>query len=66
VTSQDPREQLVLEQQQGGHINRIGNLTLVTGPLSVSMSNNSWEAKRHGLRKHTKLELNRLLIAEDT
>ena len=43
------------ERQQ--HINRIGNLTLVAGPLNASMGNDPWDAKRAALQQHTVLGL---------
>lgn len=47
-------------------INRIGNLTLVTGPLNSALSNDPWQAKRVELNKHTRLLLNARLIEHDT
>ena len=62
---------------EGGHvqlredaIQNIGNLTLVSGKLNPSLSNSPWvsetgTAKRTELAKHTKLELNKLLLASN-
>jgi hypothetical protein len=41
------------------HVDRLGNLTLVTGPLNSSMSNAAWDTKREELKKHSLLLLNR-------
>jgi hypothetical protein len=48
----------------------IGNLTLVSGRLNASLSNAPWttvgdagQGKRDALKQHSKLELNRLLLA---
>lgn len=55
----------VAEQERQRHLNRIGNLTLVTGPLNLGMSNNPWEAKKSELRKHSRLRLNAVLMEEE-
>lgn len=39
-------------------IHTIGNLTLVTGPLNSSLSNDPWSKKVHTLQKHSILLLN--------
>lgn len=61
----DPNARLVAEQERERHVNRIGNLTLASSSLNAGMSNNPWEAKKAELRKHSKLQLNALLLAED-
>lgn len=48
----------------------IGNLTLISDKLNPSLSNAPWSSssatsKRKGLEKHSKLELNRRLLAQD-
>lgn len=47
------------------HINRLGNLTLVTGALNPSASNREWPVKREALKKHSLLLLNRELYEEN-
>jgi hypothetical protein len=47
------------------HVNRLGNLTLVTGSLNPSISNAAWQLKRPGLRKHSLLLLNRDLCDQN-
>ena len=42
-------------------VHTMGNLTLVTGSLNPSLSNDRWEAKRPALVKHSQLQLNREL-----
>jgi hypothetical protein len=61
----DPAEMIVAEYERAQHVNRIGNLTLVSGPLNAAISNNPWETKRAELQQYTKLELNRLLLLEE-
>ena len=39
-------------------VREIGNLTLVTGRLNSSLSNEAWEKKKETLGKHTALRLN--------
>jgi hypothetical protein len=50
------------EQRRGTAIDRIGNLTLITAPLNQSVSNGPWETKREGLREHSQLVLNSLVL----
>lgn len=64
VIEDDDAVRALSEQERERHINRIGNLTLVTGPLNLSLSHDPWEAKRSELQKHSKLELNARLIEE--
>lgn len=50
-------------------VDGIGNLTLVSARLNPSLSNGPWNGvvdacKRSGLEQHSKLELNRRLLAE--
>lgn len=66
IDSSDPIEGAVLEQKRESHLNRIGNLTLITGPLNLSVSNNPWLAKREALKEHSKLQLNARLIQEQS
>lgn len=63
VIELDQTERLRQEEDRAQHINRIGNLTLTTGPLNSSMSNDPWVAKRTELQRHSKLELNARLLA---
>jgi hypothetical protein len=63
VPESDPADRAMREEQREQHINRLGNLTLTTGPLNSSMSNDPWAAKRAELRRHSKLELNARLLA---
>lgn len=48
-------------------LNGIGNLTLVRQKLNPALSNGPWKGdadacKRDGLRRHSKLEMNRRLL----
>jgi hypothetical protein len=64
VVVEDEALRSVAELERDARINRLGNLTLISGPLNVALSNDPWEAKRAELQHHTKLELNRYLVAE--
>lgn len=66
VVEEEAGARLLAETERERHVNRIGNLTLATAPLNNSMSNNPWVAKRAELKKHSKLELNALLIEQDS
>ncbi|WP_196249409.1 DUF262 domain-containing protein [Rhodococcoides fascians] len=50
--------------RRGSHIHRLGNLTLITGPLNASNSNNPWTDKREALAHHSVLRLNNRLVAD--
>lgn len=58
VTAEDDAEKLLAEQERDRVVNRIGNLTLVTGPLNIPMSNGPWADKRIALEEHSNLRLN--------
>ena len=45
-------------------IHTIGNLTLVTGPLNLKLSNAPWEEKRLTLQNHALLALNTTLLRD--
>ena len=45
-------------------VHTVGNLTLVSGRLNSTLSNDPWKQKRHTLWKHTNLSLNKLLLDE--
>ena len=40
-------------------IHRFGNLTIITGPLNLSVSNAGWDEKRTKLAEESVLKLNR-------
>ena len=46
-------------EQREAHVHLLGNLTLTSGPLNSSLSNGSWDVKRHALDTHSLLLLNR-------
>lgn len=54
----DDAERTLLGQERDRAKNRIGNLTLVTGPLNIPMSNGPWVDKRPALDAHSNLRLN--------
>jgi hypothetical protein len=54
----DESERILSEQARERAKNRIGNLTLVTGPLNIPMSNSPWIDKRAALDEHDNLRLN--------
>lgn len=65
VVADDPIAQQNGELARERHVHRIGNLTLATGPLNSSISNDPWAFKRGELQKHSKLELNARLVEHD-
>jgi hypothetical protein len=62
IEIEDPAERELAEQRRSAHLHRIGNLTLLTAPLNVDVSNGAWETKREGLRKHSQLVLNSVVV----
>jgi hypothetical protein len=60
----DPSERIVAELEREQHVNRIGNLTLIAGPLNASISNNPWGEKKAELAKFARIELNHQLVGE--
>ncbi|MGH3010237.1 MAG: DUF262 domain-containing protein [Gaiellaceae bacterium] len=52
----------LLEGQRNVAINRLGNLTLVTGALNPALSNAAWPTKRPGLAQHSLLAMNQQLV----
>ena len=44
------------------HVNRLGNLTVVTQPLNSAMTNSPWQKKKSALNEHSKLLLNAKLV----
>lgn len=65
VDGKDDNERLVNEQLREAHINRIGNLTLVSDRLNPSMGHDPWILKREQLKKHSKLRVNARLCEEE-
>lgn len=64
VTVADEAARVLAEQDRERHVDRMGNLTLVTGPLNVSLNNDPWAAKQEALSQHSSLRLNALLQQE--
>jgi hypothetical protein len=65
ITADDPAAQELAEQRRRANLGRIGNLTLVTAPLNLDVSNGPWEKKRKGLRDHSQLVLNAQVVEHD-
>lgn len=65
VSAEDEAERVLLEQERDRAKHRIGNLTLVTGPLNIPMSNGPWPDKRAALAEHSNLRLNAGLSSLD-
>lgn len=65
VYHEEENARLLLEQRREEHVNRLGNLTLVSSRLNPAMGNDPWAAKRAELGKHSKLRLNALLCEEE-
>ena len=55
VIEDDPLLKAEAELERASHINRIGNLTLVTSPLNKSLTNDPWAAKRTELTPRPQL-----------
>ncbi len=53
-------------EARSGRVDRIGNLTLTSGPLNSSLSNGPWETKREALAQNSLLLLNHQLCAHDS
>jgi hypothetical protein len=63
-----PLEDEALEEataERLAHLNRLGNLTIVTTPLNSALSCSPWLKKRNELNKHSKLLLNARLTERD-
>jgi Protein of unknown function (DUF1524) len=54
----------LLEAQRNVAINRLGNLTLVTGALNPALSNAPWPTKRPALAQHSLLPMNQQLVED--
>ena len=65
VLESDPALKALAEQTRERYVNRIGNLTLVTGPLNAGMSNDPWTAKKEALQEYSNLKLNARLLCEE-
>lgn len=64
----EPLEDEVLEEASAdrrAHLHRLGNLTIVTGPLNSALSYSPWPKKRTELNWHSKLLLNARLTERD-
>ena len=55
-----------LVERRAAMINVIGNLTLITGELNASLSNQPWGKKRQHLHQHSVLLLNNELVTQDS
>jgi hypothetical protein len=62
--SSDPDEISLISRRQR-LINTLGNLTLTTSGLNISLGNETFEAKREKLRRNTLLASNQEIIAKD-
>ncbi|GAA1659502.1 GmrSD restriction endonuclease domain-containing protein [Microbacterium flavum] len=55
--------------ERDDHVQRLGNLTLLTGSLNAAVSNAAWlgaDGKRDALRKHEAMLMNRALVDENS
>ncbi len=50
------------EEERQAHVNRLGNLTLLTTKLNSRVSNGPWSSKRQALLEHNTLKLTGRLI----
>ena len=60
VIADNDSQKSAREQQRERVKNRLGNLTLLTGPLNMSVSNGPWSEKRPQVAAHSNLRLNAL------
>lgn len=58
-------DHLARQMEREGAINKLGNLTLLTGPLNSSISNGAYSLKMPAVRSHSSLALNRELNGFD-
>ena len=56
-------EMVLIAQSRDAIVNRLGNLTLVTGSLNPALSNAAWSDKKTELAKHSALALNGDVVA---
>ena len=52
------------EQERQTRVHRLGNLTLLTGPLNSKVSNGPWKTKRKALLQHNTIKLTGHLIEQ--
>ncbi|MBT2555509.1 DUF262 domain-containing protein [Arthrobacter sp. ISL-5] len=52
------------QQDRQAHVHRLGNLTLLTGPLNSKVSNGPWSAKRDAMLKHNTISLTGRVVAD--
>jgi hypothetical protein len=53
------------EQDRAAHVQRLGNLTLVSPSMNPSISNREWAHKRDGLREHSSLLITQRFLDRD-
>lgn len=51
-------ERAAAEERRQQHVDRIGNLTLITGSFNGSLSDSAWSVKRPALVQQSKLQIN--------
>ncbi|WP_267497500.1 HNH endonuclease family protein [Rhodococcus rhodochrous] len=65
VDASDDAERIATQQHRRQHVDRIGNLTLITGSFNGSLSDSAWEVKRPALLQQSKLQLNSRIAATE-
>jgi hypothetical protein len=60
----EPLEKAIADRV--AHLNRLGNITIVTQPLNSALSNSAWATKRKELNKHSRLLLNGRVVERET
>ena len=66
IQTDDLAADTLRKQKREAAVNRIGNLTLVTGPLNPAMSNGPWADKKAALSEHSNLRLNAQVTSVET
>lgn len=65
VDAVEPVAKAAAEAERERHVNRIGNLTLITKYLNPAISNYAWAEKRPQLKLHSKLALSADIVSND-
>lgn len=59
-----PVEGIEAQQDRANHVNRLGNLTLLTDKLNPKVSNAAWVSKRKAFLKHNTINMTGRLVAD--
>jgi hypothetical protein len=65
ISASNDTDRQLAEQRRQSHIDRIGNLTLVTPTMNPQLSNQAWTFKRPELATHTLMKLSADILSRD-